>query len=76
MIVGPHTENFAEAAGLLREARGMVEIRQAVELTEAVAGLLRNPHAARKMGLEARQTIVARRGATERIVIEIMKRID
>lgn len=73
LIAGPHTENFAEAAGLLRDAGGMMVVQNGPELAAAVADLLRDPDARARMGQAARETILQRRGATERTVQRILR---
>lgn len=72
MIVGPHTENFAEVTRLLAEANAVTIIPGEAALTGAVAGLLRDGAAAQRMGLAAREAIVAQRGATDRTVERIL----
>ncbi len=66
MVVGPHLENFAEAAAALVAAGGMLQVPSSKELAGAIRGLLSDAAAARTMGLRARQAIVERQGATER----------
>ncbi len=73
MIVGPHMENFAEAAELLRAAQGLYQLATAADLPDAVSGLLRDAVAAREMGLRARHAITSRRGATELTIRQIMR---
>jgi 3-deoxy-D-manno-octulosonic-acid transferase len=75
LIVGPHTENFAEAVNLLASEGGCRQISSAEALTGAVLDLLRHPQRAAKMGQAARAAIVSRRGATELTVDEILDRV-
>ncbi len=72
MLLGPHYENFREPVELLLAAGGCRIVRNADELVAGVGELLRDPAARAGMGLAARQTIVARRGATARTVERIL----
>jgi 3-deoxy-D-manno-octulosonic-acid transferase len=73
LLVGPHTDNFTEAvAGLLAGGGGRrVESRDA--LAAAVTDLLLDPVQCGRTGRAARETIIARRGATERTVARILE---
>lgn len=75
MIVGPHAENFVEAMEWLRAERGVVEIGAATELAAAVARLLEHPTERERIGRAARRTIVARRGATDRIIDRVLREL-
>jgi 3-deoxy-D-manno-octulosonic-acid transferase len=66
VILGPHMENFQEIADEFRAARACVEIAEAAELANAVAGLLRDRDAAGQIGERARACAEARRGAVKR----------
>lgn len=68
MLAGPHTENFAEVAGLLKAANAMTVVRNAEELADGVAKLLDSTEERIRMGRAARATILERRGATEKTV--------
>ncbi len=71
IIVGPHTENFAEAVSLLREASGCVVVQSGDELVGAVGELLSDAARARGRGQAGRAAIVSRRGSTQRTVDRI-----
>ncbi|MGE0479490.1 MAG: 3-deoxy-D-manno-octulosonic acid transferase [Phycisphaerae bacterium] len=75
MIVGPFVENFAEAIELLRAERGVVEVASVAELAPAVARLLGHATERERIGRAARRTIVARRGATERIIDRVLREL-
>lgn len=62
-VVGPFTNNFAEAMNALRAAQGIVEITEPKQLTEATAALLRSPGS---IGENGRQVVQTQRGATAR----------
>lgn len=84
IVVGPHTENFAEAVGLLLAGGGCVQLRSglesgracAAELSAGVADVLADAEAARRLGEAARQTIVSRRGATRKTVDRILRLLE
>lgn len=64
MIIGPHTENFAEPVALLRSREACVVVADGRGLRDAVAKLLKDHGARKKIGEEARAAILSRRGAT------------
>jgi len=59
VLTGPHTENFVEAAALLRAAGAMVEVADAAALTQAARNWLQNPERAATAGTAARATFPA-----------------
>ena len=67
-VVGPFTQNFAEAMNALRLADAMVEVKTPAELTDAVRRLLQDPG---DLGVRARQVVQRQRGATERTMAVI-----
>jgi 3-deoxy-D-manno-octulosonic-acid transferase len=73
VIVGPHTENFAEAVRLLLECEGALEVASVEQLAEAVVRITRDSELRDGMGAAARAQIVAQRGATERTVTRILE---
>jgi 3-deoxy-D-manno-octulosonic-acid transferase len=79
VIVGPFTNNFAEAVAKFREARAIVEVQAASELDSAVARLLENPGEAREMGRRAAEVVKQNQGATERharIILETLEKYE
>lgn len=72
MLAGPHVDNFAEAAELLRAAGAIVDVSDVDTLAAALVQLLSDSEERRRMGLAARAAIIARRGATERTVRRIV----
>jgi len=72
IIVGPYTDNFAEAVSLLRAEGGCRQISGPEALAGAVSDLLRHPERRERMGAAARAAIVSRRGATARTVTQIL----
>jgi 3-deoxy-D-manno-octulosonic-acid transferase len=53
VITGPHNENFREAASMLRDAKALVEVADAVSLAEAVRAWLQRPEGAAAAGSRA-----------------------
>ncbi len=84
MLVGPHTENFAEAVERLAAEGGCVRLRTGLEngraclaeLSAGVAAILADADHARRLGEAARQTIIACRGATRRTVERILRLLE
>ena len=67
-VVGPFTQNFAEAMNALRLADSMMEVKTPAELTDTVRRLLTDPG---DLGVRARQVVQRQRGATERTMAVI-----
>src|SRR5581483_8924544 len=72
-VIGPHMENFASIADEFRQAGAARAIKEARDLSEAVAALLSDAREGTRMGAIARELAVARRGATARAVAEILR---
>lgn len=72
IIVGPSTENFAEAVSLLKSESACRQISGPDALAGAVSDLLRHPDRREKMGAAARAAILSRQGATTRTVDQIL----
>ncbi|MGD0462277.1 MAG: glycosyltransferase N-terminal domain-containing protein [Tepidisphaeraceae bacterium] len=66
VVVGPFTANFAEAINCFRRAEAMILVQNAQELEAAIATLLSDSAAARRLGLRARQVVKNQQGATDR----------
>lgn len=73
VLFGPHTENFAEAVGSLLASGGAQRVDSSDALALAVTTLLRDSTGRDRMGCAARETILARRGATARTVRRILE---
>ena len=65
IITGPHLDNFAEVADLLRTAGGMKEIQTATELPALITQLLKDADSCRQMTEAAWQVVEANKGALE-----------
>ena len=74
VIFGPHTYNFEEEVDLLLKNSAAKEIETEEELFGTVEFFIRNPDAAKEMGLKAQKVVNEKRGATERN-IEILREI-
>ena len=86
IVVGPHTENFADTMKRFEEGRAVSIVSADLEnpqaayaLTEAVGQLLDDPGAARRMADNGREVVTRNRGATARTLeglMEIMRRAE
>lgn len=76
VLVGPHTENFAEAVALLEQTGGCRQVHGVNDLLGAVGDLLRHPERAAAMGQAGRAAIASRRGATARTVDRILAALE
>ena len=76
VIVGPHTQNFAEAVEKLRAADGLAQVADARELGECIERLLVDSQRRARMGSAARETILSCRGATQRTVSRIRELVE
>ena len=79
VVVGPHMENFAEVtrAFLLRGAA--IQVRDAGELEETLADLMRDAERRARLGAAARAIVEANRGATRRtldVAAELLPRAE
>jgi 3-deoxy-D-manno-octulosonic-acid transferase len=79
VIYGPYVDNFEEAKAALSASGGGLEVRNAVELTEALESLLKNPALRNKKGLAARAALMElSQGAASRqadILIELLNSV-
>ncbi|MGQ9499971.1 MAG: 3-deoxy-D-manno-octulosonic acid transferase [Dissulfurimicrobium sp.] len=58
VLYGPYVDNFEEAKAALDASGGGLEVRNAVELADALGSLLKNPVLRNKKGLAARAALV------------------
>lgn len=72
MVIGPHTENFAEPVELLSDANAIRVVDGAEELPFVVGTLLSRPHVCTKLGQTARDVVFSQQGATQRTVERII----
>jgi 3-deoxy-D-manno-octulosonic-acid transferase len=76
IIVGPYTENFAEAVNLLLSERALRRISTSASLAAVVSELLRHADRRAQMGQAGRQAILSRRGATRATVDRILELVS
>jgi 3-deoxy-D-manno-octulosonic-acid transferase len=74
VIFGPSMHNFREAAELLLKNKGAIQVGNARALQEALALLLRDRDARKRMGRRAAESMSLSRGATQRN-LEIIKKL-
>lgn len=74
VIHGPSVPNFTEAAEILQKAGGSVIVANESELTEALAGLLRDPAAAAKQAGAAAAALEPHRGSARRTADALLER--
>jgi 3-deoxy-D-manno-octulosonic-acid transferase len=63
VLVGPHTDNFREAAALLIDAGAAVLVTDAASLSVELKTLLADPAVAAKRGEAGGEAVAARHGA-------------
>ena len=75
-VFGPSMENFAEIASRFVSAGAALQVESPEDVGVAWIELFRDPDRMKKMGDTARGLIEDSRGATDRAVAEIAKRLD
>ena len=76
VLHGPHMDDFADAADLLRKAGGSAVVADATDLARRVAGFFRHPDKARKMGQKAGFALAQNRGAAlkhARVIVSLIQ---
>ena len=73
VLFGPHMTNFRDAAALLLEARGAVQLPGAAALAPTVLGLVEDAAARGSLGEAARGAVTAHQGACRRTVEAIAR---
>ncbi|HEY7520706.1 MAG TPA: 3-deoxy-D-manno-octulosonic acid transferase [Methylomirabilota bacterium] len=73
VLVGPHTENFREAAALLVDAGAAVVVTDAASLAAELKALLSDPAVAAKRGEAGAEAVAARHGAVA-ATLELVER--
>jgi 3-deoxy-D-manno-octulosonic-acid transferase len=68
VLFGPHMENFAEASAFFLERGAGLQVKDAEDLAQQLAALLRDPARRDRMGKAAMEALAAHRGACERTV--------
>ena len=75
-VFGPSMENFSEIASRFISAGAAIQVESPEDAGVAWIELFRNPERMNKMSEAARQLVAESRGATDRAVAEIAKRLD
>ncbi|MBI1894280.1 MAG: 3-deoxy-D-manno-octulosonic acid transferase [Candidatus Rokubacteria bacterium] len=66
VLFGPHVENFRDAARLLLEARGAIQVQDGDELVSVMRRLLDDPEERKRLGDVARQAMAGQSGACQK----------
>jgi 3-deoxy-D-manno-octulosonic-acid transferase len=75
-VFGPSMENFSEMASRFVSAGAAIQVESPEDAGVAWIELFRDPERMKKMGETARHLVADSRGATDRAVAEIAKRLD
>ncbi len=73
VLLGPHTEHFAQVSSILVERGGAQVVRNANDLAQAVIAFLTRPDQARQSGERAQQAVSAYQGAAMQTVDLLQK---
>ncbi len=73
VLVGPYTQNFAEAMNLFKAADAMMVIADTQSLTDAAAVLISTPDQAKEMGQRALAVVKQGQGATLKHVNAVLE---
>jgi 3-deoxy-D-manno-octulosonic-acid transferase len=72
VLFGPHTQHVAAVAEALSACGGAERVKDGAALAHAIARLIDDPEARRRMGEAGRSLVIAQRGATARTVEAIL----
>jgi 3-deoxy-D-manno-octulosonic-acid transferase len=75
-VFGPSMENFAEIAQRFKAAGAAVQVESPEDAGVAWIEFMRDPERASRMGAVARNLVESSRGATDRAIAEIAKRLE
>jgi 3-deoxy-D-manno-octulosonic-acid transferase len=75
-VFGPSMENFSEIASRFVSAGAAIQVESPEDAGVAWIELFRDPKRMKKMSDTARQLVTESRGATDRAIAEIAKRLD
>ncbi len=73
IVVGPHMENFADVTREFLSRGAALQVRDAQELEETLAGLMQDDQRRTRLGDAARAIVDANRGATRRTLDVVAK---
>ncbi|MCK4508076.1 MAG: 3-deoxy-D-manno-octulosonic acid transferase, partial [Desulfuromonadales bacterium] len=76
VLYGSHMQNFKEIARLVRVAHAGLQVKDADDLYRQMRLLLENPDEARRIGDNGYHLLESNRGATQRTIEEIERRIS
>ena len=76
VLFGPDMHDFPDVASWLLRAGGALQVRNEGELLSACRRLLSDVHEATEMGERARRIVSEHRGATERVVQDLLGGLD
>jgi 3-deoxy-D-manno-octulosonic-acid transferase len=75
-VFGPSMENFAEIASRFVTAGAAIQVESPEDVGVAWIELFRDPERMKRMSETGRQLVANSRGATDRAMVEIAKRLD
>ncbi|HUC52778.1 MAG TPA: 3-deoxy-D-manno-octulosonic acid transferase [Candidatus Cybelea sp.] len=75
-VFGPSMENFREIASRFVSAGAAIQVESPEDVGVAWIELFRNPERMKKMSEAARHLVAVSRGATDRVMEEVAKRLD
>jgi 3-deoxy-D-manno-octulosonic-acid transferase len=75
VLVGPHTQNFAEIVAHLKQAGGLIQVQDAAQLYESLIDLLGNPEHANAIGNSGLECVAQNRGALQKTKALINQRL-
>jgi 3-deoxy-D-manno-octulosonic-acid transferase len=75
VLVGPHTQNFAEIVAHLKQAGGLIQVQNATQLQETLIDLLSHPERANTIGSSGLQCVEQNRGALQKTKALIDQRL-
>jgi 3-deoxy-D-manno-octulosonic-acid transferase len=73
VLIGPHTTNFRESAGLLESAGAAIVVRDATDLSRELRRLLADPDLRLKLGDAGYEAVASRHGAV-RETLDLVER--
>ncbi len=75
VIVGPHTQHFADSVDKLKQVDGLIQVQDAFELKESLLQLLSNTEQASRIGKNGQQCVLQNQGALQKTKALIDQRL-
>jgi 3-deoxy-D-manno-octulosonic-acid transferase len=75
VLVGPHTQNFADSVEKLKQVDGLIQVQDSLELKESLLRLLANPEQASRIGKNGQQCVLQNQGALQKTKALIDQRL-